>query len=333
VDIQVTDSPEAFDSESWRKLHLASPNRNIFSTPEWHRVWWDEFGEGKELFVLTFVDPDPVAMAALMLDQTDEGGRIRFVGGDDLTDYLGPIWADDRDLPSVADALVAYLKEEIGGWGFLDAKCMPVPFGFAEWLVEAADRRGLGFSLHQDEVSAVLSLPTNFEEYLANLSQKKRHELKRKLRRFEREVESSALTSASEDTLGADVLNFIDLHRGSHGLKGKFMESGRATFFARIAQTFNPEGMLSLDFLEVDGRRIAAMFSFPFEDTFYLYNSAYEEDTRHLSPGLVLAAKLIQRCIEKGFARMDFLRGRERYKFDLGAEPVPLHTIRLTNRR
>jgi CelD/BcsL family acetyltransferase involved in cellulose biosynthesis len=333
VDIKLSQTPDAFDLPEWRELHQGDPNRSIFSMPEWNRVWWEEFGEGKDLFVLTFVDPHPVGIAALMLDMTPEGGRVRFVGGDDLTDYLGPLASGEEHLPAIADSLVSFIKEEIGGWGYFEAHSMPVPFAFAEWLVEAADRHGLGFTLRQDEVTAVLPLPDSFDKYLEWLSPKKRHELRRKLRRFERDAPNASVRSATPETLHADLLTFIDMHRGSEGRKGRFFEPARSTFFARVAQTFHPMGLLSLDFLELGERPLASTFAFPFEKTFFLYNSAFDREMGALSPGLVLVARIVEREIEHRMERVDFLRGRERYKFDLGAEPLPLHSVRLTPRR
>lgn len=333
VDIEVHQTPEAFGLPEWRKLHGVDPNRSIFSTPEWNSVWWEHFGGGKDLFVLTFLDPEPVGIAALMLDQTEDGGRVRFVGGDDLTDYLGPLVEGEQYVPAIAESLVQFIRDEIGGWGYFEAKALPVPFGFADRLVEAADRYGLECEIEQDEVSPVLPLPPTFEEYLEWLRPKQRHELRRKLRKFEREAPESQFASASEDSLMADVESFIEMHRYSDGVKGEFMNPTREKFFKRVAETLFPLGMAGIEFLEVDDHRVAISFSFRLERAFYLYNSAFSREYRELSPGLVLAARLIERAIDDGFERFDFLRGKERYKFDLGAEPLPLHSVRLTNVR
>lgn len=323
------ETEEAFDLPEWRALAASDPHRTIFSLPEWSRSWWDEFGEGKKLFVLTFLDPEPIGLIPLVLDQVDRAVRVRFLGGDDLTDYLGPLSASDEHHPAIADLLVRFLLEEVGGWSYFLAKCLPVPFGFAEWLVEAADRLGMGFTLEQDELTAILPLPSSVDEYFEQLPRKDRHELRRKLRKFEREGGESQIVTATPETLGDDLDYFFQMHRGSEGMKGKFMRPERATFFTRLAKAFMPAGMLSLDFLEVGGKRIAATFSFAFERTVYLYNSAYEQEARSLSPGLVLVEKLIERAVMEGFTHFDMLRGRERYKYELGAQPLPLHSVKL----
>jgi CelD/BcsL family acetyltransferase involved in cellulose biosynthesis len=304
------------------------PYRHIFATPEWSRVWWEEFGAGRRLLVLSFCDPEPVGLAPLVLDP--EAAVLSFLGGDDLTDYMGPISAGHEFQRAIADTLLDYALEDIPSWCSFDARCLPVPFGFAEWLVEAADRRGLPFQMDEHEMTAVLSLPGSFDAYLEQLGRSRRHELRRKLRRFEEAAPDACLTTATEQTLEADLEDFFAMHRSSEGEKGKFMGVERAGFFARIARTFQPLGLLSLDFLEVGGKRVASTFSYTYSGTFYLYNSAFDAGAAALSPGIMIVVLLIRRCIEQGMGRFDFLRGTERYKFDLGAERLPLHAVKIT---
>lgn len=327
--IEVIEGEAVFDLPEWRALAQAEPNRHIFASPEWNRVWWEEFGSGKRLLTLVFRRESPLALASFIIDDTDAGRRLRFLGGDDLTDYLGPLVNSRDDQQRVAAGMLRWLKEELDDWSYLDAKCLPVPFGFAEWLVEAADSLGLEFSIELADMTAVLPLAASFDEYVERLHGKQRHELRRKIRRFEREAPGAVYRRSTNETLDADMKTFVDLHRGSEGLKGKFMVPERATFFNRVAQVFQPLGILSLDFLEVEGRAVASTFSFEFEDVFYLYNSAYDHSLKAISPGLMLVVHLIRRSIDSGMTKFDFLRGTERYKFDLGAERLPLHTVRI----
>lgn len=209
---------------------------------------------------------------------------------------------------------------------------MPVPFGFAEFLVERADARGLEFALEQEETSAVMLLPDDWGTYLDSLESKDRHELKRKIRRVGREHPDAQVRAATEESLDQDLRTFVALHRGAEGHKGHFMRPEIATFFERVAHAFMPLGWLRLDFLEIGGRAIASTFGFELGDTFYLYNSAYESDLKRLSPGLVLVSELVKRAMSEGVTRFDFLRGPERYKYQLGAEAVPLNNVRVLNR-
>lgn len=320
---------DCFDAPDWKRLLDDDPNRHIFATPEWHRVWWQEFGAGKELLLLSMHRDAEVAAFVPLYKKREDGREVlRFIGGIDLTDYLGPICSlDDRD--DVADALTSWLASTDTTWDELDAHNMPVPLGFAEFLVESADRRGFNFALEQEETSAIVVLPDDWDDYLGSLDSKERHELKRKRRRLGRDYPDATFRTATEETLERDLKSFFEMHREAEGHKGRFMGEEMQGFFRRIADALMPLGWLRLDLLEVGERPVASTFGFELGDTFYLYNSAYEPRAARLSPGLILVAELVKSSIEKGLKTFDLLRGPERYKYQLGAQPVPLNNVRV----
>jgi CelD/BcsL family acetyltransferase involved in cellulose biosynthesis len=136
-DVRVHTTPDAFALPAWRELLGRDPARHVFATPEWHRVWWEEFAGDKELFVLELVRDGATAAIVPLYRKSERAGRLgetpeqpgrrvlRFVGGIDLTDYLGPICAPE-DRPAVAGALVAWLRSGEVGWDELDAHNMPL---------------------------------------------------------------------------------------------------------------------------------------------------------------------------------------------------------------
>lgn len=329
LDMTLDCDERCFELPQWKEVLARDPDRHIFATPEWNRVWWEEFGGGKDLFLLTFRRAgDLVGLVPLYRKHEGDRKILRFLGGIDLTDYLGPICSLE-DRAEVADAFVTWLGKGEVEWDEFDAHNMPVPFGFADFLIERADADGYRFELEQEETAAVLLLPDTWEGYLESLDPKERRELKRKNRRILREVPDATFRTATEETLEADLKYFVEMHRGAEGHKGHFMKPEIATFFERVAHAFMPLGWLRLDFLEIAGRPIATTFSFELNNTFYLYNSAYEPDLKRLSPGVVLVSRLIEEAIESGRKSFDFLRGQERYKYQLGAEAVPLNNVRV----
>jgi CelD/BcsL family acetyltransferase involved in cellulose biosynthesis len=330
--VRVDSDEGCFELPQWRELLARDPNRHIFATPEWNRVWWEEFGENKDLFVLSMSEGENV-VGVVPLYRKHEGERriLRWLGGLDLTDYLGPICPIEyRD--AIASTLLDWLSTTDVGWDEFDAHNMPVPFGFSELLVDHADRQGFGFSLEQEETSAVLLLPDDWDAYLKELRSKERHELKRKLRRLAREHPDARIRPTTEESLQGDLKTFIEMHRGAEGHKGHFMRPEIATYFERVARKFMTLGWLRLNFLEIADQAVASTFGFELEGRYFLYNSAYEPDLARLSPGYVLVAELVKQSIENGLEVFDFLRGPERYKYQLGAEPVPLNNLRVMRR-
>ncbi|MGH9196965.1 MAG: hypothetical protein ACRD1T_14645, partial [Acidimicrobiia bacterium] len=99
LDVDLDPSERCFRLPQWRELWERDPNRNVFSTPEWNKLWWDEFGHSgprKELFSLTLARGDEViGIIPLYRRRQDDRKILRFIGGIDLTDYLGPISAEE----------------------------------------------------------------------------------------------------------------------------------------------------------------------------------------------------------------------------------------------
>lgn len=329
LDVHVDTTEKCFHSPDWRELVRRDPDAHVFATPEWNRVWWEEFGSGKDLFVLTMRSRgELVALIPLYRKMEDGRAVLRFVGGVDLTDYLGPICSLEDRHP-VAAALVDWLSSREVRWDEFDAHNMPVPFGFADFLTMQAQKKGFEFSLDQEETSAILLLPSDWEVYLKELDSKERHELRRKRRRLARVHPDAHVRNSTPESLGEDLDVFVTMHRGAEGHKGHFMKPEIATFFRRLAHVFMDLGWLRLSFLEVGSTPISSTFGFRMGTTYYLYNSAYEPEANRVSPGLVLVSELVKSAIEARIDRFDFLRGPERYKYQLGAEAVPLHNVRI----
>ncbi len=281
-----------------------SPLVGPFPNRTWLEVWWKHRGIG-ELIVAEAADS--------LLALTAHDDQIRFAGEADLTDYHSP-----RGTATALTELVGDLKP--GTAIRLDS----LPEDSAAAVSSALTKAGLQPATEQHTVTAVLELPTSFDEYLSQLGKKERHELRRKRRKLDAEAGPARLERRS----GPDaVALFASLHRRSSGDKGTFMSTEMEQFF--LALHTDAHGVIDV---LVDGtdRPAAAIFSFEDDHGFYLYNSAFEPDIRNLSPGNVILSHLIERSIESGKQVFDFLKGDETYKFRLGATPRPLFVVTAT---
>ncbi|MGQ9653610.1 MAG: GNAT family N-acetyltransferase, partial [Thermodesulfobacteriota bacterium] len=126
--------------------------------------------------------------------------------------------------------------------------------------------------------------------------------------------------------------HFFRLHRLSQVEKAEFMTPEKEGFFRDVGRAFFEEGSLRVTWLEVKGEPIASALSFVYGDTWGLYNSGYDPRYREFSPGIVLVARTIQRAMDEGLKVYDFLRGRERYKYDLGGRDRDLYFLKLSPR-
>lgn len=307
--------------EMWDRLAATLPGYGPFLGPDWAAVWWDHFGAGSTLMIGELGD----GAALLPLFRTAEG-VVSFVGGNDVTDYVGVVGPFEVHA-AAGDALVDRLAGD-DGWCELQAVAVPAESGFTAAAALAAVRHGFDVTFEIED-SAVLRLPETFDGYLELVGKKERHEIRRKERRLARELGDLELEADRE--WATAVEGFVAMHRLSRGDKGDFMDDVMAAFFRDAAERFGALGCLRLDTLRAGGRPVASTVGFADAHGYYLYNSAFEPAVATLSPGNVLLARLIGREIDAGRPVFDFLRGDERYKFRLGARRRPLR--RLTVRR
>jgi CelD/BcsL family acetyltransferase involved in cellulose biosynthesis len=181
-------------------------------------------------------------------------------------------------------------------------------------------------------VAPYLRLPGSFEEYLAGLRGKLRHEIRRKTRRLQEAFPGARLVDASGEPRPEDLERFLDWHRDSPGEKGGFMQPGMELFFRRLVHGLLPMGMLRLTFLEHEGRKLAGLIAFRWRRRLLLYNSAYDQSLGAVAPGMVLVAELIRDVIATGHEGLDMLKGDLDYKYRFGARPRAVRRLVVTRR-
>lgn len=315
------DEALALTRDEWTRLAATLPGYGPFLGPDWAEVWWRHFGAGSTLMIGEVGDGD-----ALIPLYRSGDGLVSFVGGSDVTDYVGVV-GPFAVHAAAGEVLVDRLAAD-DEWREFQAVAVPAESGFTVAAALAAVRHDFDVSFAVED-SAVLRLPPTFDGYLELVGKKERHEIRRKERRLARELGDLQLDEDGE--WSAAIEGFVAMHRLSRGDKGEFMNDEMAAFFRDAARRFAELGSLRLDTLRAGGRPVASTLGFADEHGYYLYNSAFEPSVGGLSPGNVLLGMLIRREVEAGRPVFDFLRGDERYKFRLGARPRPLR--RLTIRR
>lgn len=105
------------------------------------------------------------------------------------------------------------------------------------------------------------------------------------------------------------------------------MSTDMKYFFHDLLSLKDDEWKPFLSVLTIERKPSAAVFTFENSDTILGYNSGYDPSRNYYSAGLLVHVYGIRRAIEEKKKTYDFLRGQERYKFDLGAKPAKLYKI------
>lgn len=330
---------DALKSE-WNDLLQRSCFDTVFLTWEWQRTWWHHLGRRQGALYLLAARQDGRLVGILPLYAVESAGDLTLyvVGCVEVSDYLDFVIEAGQE-EAVYAAFLAWLSgPEAPAWTVVDLCNQPATSPAHTRLPELARAAGYQVAVTQEDVCPVIALPrpevgdapgveAAWELYLAGLDKKERHEIRRKLRRMEREAPDAQLrfvTGGPELAPAVDA--FVTLHRFSRADKHAFMTDEMQAYFRAIAAALAERGWLQLSFLEVADKPVATYFCFDYGDAILVYNSGYDPAAvPHLSPGWVLLAQLIQHAIALGRSRFDFLQGDEDYKYRFGGVDSPVY--------
>ncbi len=315
---------------AWSRLVARSQANVPFLTWPFLTTWWRTLGgaEGR-LHLLGVQDGSAEWAGVLPLYEvmTPEGPVLRLAGGVDVADYLDLVAMVGHE-EAVWKAVLATLAD--GPTPPLDLRPVPAASPTVTLLPGLARAAGFTCRIEREERCPVIELPESWEAYLAGLSGKDRHELRRKLRRA---ASGGPRIEVARTPGGVTAFmdSFLALHRKSKRGKARFMDERMEVFFREMGAAVAAAGWAALWLLWLEDRPAATLFCFEYAGSVAVYNSGFDPDARALSPGVALIARTIEDAIARGFRRYDFLRGEEAYKYGFGA--VPTEVMRITLER
>ena len=285
--------------------------------------WWETRGGGEwqqaELNIITASNDSGLTGVAPFFKTLHNGQHcLMFLGSIEVFDYLDFV-SRAEDLPGFLEGLVSYVGE-------LDPLCNVIDLyniinhsPTIPILQATASKLGWTFNLEPIQPSPYIPLTGDWETYLAGIDKKQRHEIRRKMRRFEEIGPGTRWYIADDprklDSEMDDFLNMMSQDLDKH----VFLTPVMREFMHQIARVSMEAGILQLSFLEIEGEKAAAKFILNYQDRLLAYNSAVETRFREHSPGWVLLGYLLQWATENGIHEFDFMRGNEEYKYRFGA--------------
>jgi CelD/BcsL family acetyltransferase involved in cellulose biosynthesis len=295
-------------SPAWSAIAARRSPTSVFLTPEWIAV--ARAHDRSEPITLSAGDP-PYGIASLA---RSPDGTIGFAGGE-LTDEQDVV-APPGDARAAALAVARWIASERAPRVILEF--VPEDTPTLDAFTEVLEADGYRVSRARLVTSPRITLAPDFEMYVQGLGKKARHELRRKLRRFEG-TPGTSFRWAKDHERPAVLDRFFALHRLSKGEKAAFMTPPTERFFRDVADALAPMGLLRLGVVRAHDQDAAVLFAFAYGDTLALYNAAYDPALSSLSLGIASHAFAIRGAIAQGFKVYDLLRGDEPYKYDLGA--------------
>lgn len=338
----VTTTPDfdALESE-WRAIEGLTPRNSLFLSWDWQRLWWSQYGEGRQLRILVArLGGQAVGIFPLYLEthRAFKILRIRKLrpigsGGDTAPDDLGMLF-DPAHEQAVARAFVDHVLNKVPGWQLLDLVDLPSDSALlACWTQQSTQISG---SIERTPVNRIIygDLPPDWESYRKGLSRNRREVLSRKRRKFEAQPEARFFQIQQDAQIDWAFERLAELHRlrwqgrteELSFTSTQYLEFHRALMHALLAQ-----GRLRLYGLEMSRQTIAMFYGFRHGATLYYFQAGFDPQHLALSPGEVLMGYVIEAAIVERCTRFDMLKGdydHKRHYFQQTRETLGLRVHR-----
>ncbi|MFA6100990.1 MAG: GNAT family N-acetyltransferase [Victivallaceae bacterium] len=158
---------------------------------------------------------------------------------------------------------------------------------------------------------SILPLPDSAEKYRAGLSTKFRQYLKRNTRKLDELDKVNFIIDDNNSPPRESIARFLEVeHKNWKGQQSSSLKADQtnADLFADAAELFTAYDMMHFNFLEADGKTIAAQYAIRANRSLYVHKIGYDEDYIDFSPGNLLFNKVIEHACESGkFDELNFM--------------------------
>lgn len=333
--------PQFDDSlkNAWNSLLSESIDHLPFLRFEYLQNWWltrggGEWDQDSQLVLITaHRDDNLVGIAPLFAAQHEGHPSLLLLGSIEISDFLN-VLVRPADLAEFTTGLLDFLETNpaLPAWEKLDLYNILETSPIIDTLKKEAAARKWAFQSDRLQPAPYVSLPGDWETYLANIDKKQRHEIRRKMRRLKKaDLESRWYSVKDSAALDDEVQAFFKL-MAHDPQKEAFLTDAMKTSMSNLIHLAFEEGYLQFVFLEIAGQKAAAYISFDYNNRIWVYNSGFDDQFLSWSPGWVLLSYLIQWANENKRREFDFLRGDEKYKYRFGAVDRFVRRITITKR-
>jgi CelD/BcsL family acetyltransferase involved in cellulose biosynthesis len=306
----------------WDTLSRDLPEGTALHSPVWQAANFRASG-ARTLRLITVHRGN--ALLAVVPTQLSDAGGLGTIGFW-MTDYLDPLVRGPDAWRPILTFLAAHWDRRINEVVLHNIRASAALRKGLPPLVEEA-----GFTCVEAEFDAAptIELPASWDEYLATLDAHERKEIRRKLNKAETKG-GATLTRATDPADVPRALNTaLDLMQLAGGEKGESIRQYVRPLLTEAGPPLIAGGRMELLTLSIEGRPAGCLIQFPTPAGVMLYNSGHDPALREWSPGVVALAMAIREAIARGAKTYDLLRGREPYKYRLGAVDRPLYRVTL----
>ncbi|MBS0170980.1 MAG: GNAT family N-acetyltransferase [Nitrospira sp.] len=330
----------------WEQLLHSVPGHSVFLTWEWLYYWSKHYlGDGCLKILLAFDDRERVVgIAPFYARRTGIPGlgfnwfrEWRFLGSDGVGSSYLDLIASGHHKPALLQSLSRYLFTDARNeWDILTLSDMPAESTTLDLWNEWFGETGKVGEMTATACCPVIRLPGTVDAYRAGLGRNTRYTLQRKTKCLQQAGDIRYRRATSPAEVEAALESLMTLHQQRWTARadgGVFAKEMPKRFHREVVQVLSERGRVSLDWLELEGRPIAAIYGFVYGDTYDFYLPGFDPAAvPRSSPGMLLLHHRIEQAIRDGVKTIDLLQGAQPYKLAWATDLRRLMTLRVYNR-
>jgi len=307
----------------WEQLHSSSDQSGLFNSWYWNRLWWQHYGGMGELYIVAVrINGLVRAIAPLYRCKTKaikllSVSTLRFIGtgGNTSPDDLGVLYDQEAE-DTVIDILCRSLYDN-GAASRLQLYEIADDSRFTKALFAFADENRWCKPLTRYQRRHVDVLPASVVAFEKSLSRNARKHRKRRRQRLQQsgDVKFTTCTTVEDVRKSFDELRRLHtLRQQSKGDTGSFQSEQYCQFHLALMEAALLRNELLLTTLSIDGSTIGIEYAFLSNKVLLFFQTGFDPQYQHLSPGHLLMMQTIDQAIAKGATRIDLLKGDYIYK-------------------
>lgn len=310
----ITDSAAFKDlKDEWNSLLQKSHANTIFLTWEWLYTWWEVFGNGGELFIITVRNDkeDLVGLAPLFIKKTKyykfPVKEMTFigVGHSDRQDFI----ISEND-PEIIREIIEKIYENKNRCNIVHFEQIPDNSLLASIKFDG----GFQPEIELGSLCPFLKIENDWGKYFNSLDRKFRYDIKNKIKQLNKlGTWEFKLTRKEKDK--DDLISFMEnieiKSKKTKTEKTFFSVEKNKYFLSNFLKISEENNWIAFSTLTINGNPLTYSLGFIFGDRFYGYSTAYDINYYKYAPGKIVINETIKWFFDnKNVIKMfDFSRG------------------------
>ena len=297
----------------WQRLWAGCPRATTFQRPEWLLSWMEAFQPSHPRMIECRLQDHLLGLIPFLIYSRGAQRVLGLMGGG-VSDYLDVLIAPEYE-NKILLLLPTILRQQISDWDTLHLTDLPSSSALLQSHITDA------MNVLPHDVCPALNLPSRVEELKTVIPFRKLANLRNARNRMAH-AGNIQLEVASRD----NVLPMLDRLFQTHtsrwqnaGEPGVLADEKVREFHRRLAPALVDQDVLRLYSLSVGGQTVAMLYTLFEKESVLLYLHAFDPTHAYFSPGTCIFGAVIEDATRAGKRQVNFLRGREPYKYLWGA--------------